>query len=150
MKRFKMSLLVLLLIVTTTIIGCATAGGLFNDTNTNVRIVTKGTVAEYLAHNKKSIDPFIGLSTDALTYIDSSEVPIEQLEVGLLTKLKPSLDKLTPEGKMGVLAFIDILKPKLKSYLKANNITDPAQVKLAVKTLVQWIHDASVEYKALI
>jgi hypothetical protein len=125
--------------------GCATTGGLFNDSNTNARILTKGIVAEYLAHNKKSVNVVYKTSSDVLTYVKTGNVSIDQLQVYVMQQITPSVSKLTPEEQVEVTVLIDELKAQLVKQLPANGI-DPSKTTLEMVTFFTWINDVAKAY----
>jgi hypothetical protein len=124
---------------------CATTGGWFNDSNTNARILTKGIVAEYLAHNKSSIDAVYQVSTDALTYVKTGIVTVDQLETFVVKAIAPSLSKMTPEGQAAVAVMIGELKAQLVKQLPANNV-DPTKTQIEIITFLTWINDVAKTY----
>ena len=126
--------------------GCASAGGWFNDSNTNARILTKGIVSEYLVHNKTSIQTVYDVTTDALGYVKAGSVGVDQLEVFIISRIRPSLATLTPEAQAAVMVFIAELKAQLVQQLPANNL-DPSKTQIEIVTFLTWINDVATTYK---
>ena len=141
--------MIIITMVVVLLTGCATTGGWFNDANTNARILTKGIVAEYLAHNKASIPVVYQVSTDALTYVKSGSVSVDQLEVFVMQKIAPSMAKLTPEGQAAITIMIGELKAQLVKQLPANNV-NVAEAQVEIITFLTWINDVAKTYNTTI